>query len=593
MKRKIALGPWFVPAFQALRAMRGLRGTSMDPFVIPYVLHRLPAFWPIRRGSIPSGFRPNARRSAEVRIHPVRRRSSAMHRQSVRIDRDAAQRRNLRAGNPLAAPHHKVDAWPLITLRPRFGMPMIIERRTRNSPTDVALLNPRWSGGDTWSSDESVRSRCAKVAAALYAVIGLVIGAFFSLFSVAGGFASAAFAADPSRRPGRSRSAWERWRSCSSRFSTPRSDLSARSSRRGCTTWPWVSWAASRSIWNSQKNVRRLLRLLAIVLTMLAVAVAILAAVIWGPPLFSGALFLLVPGPPTGRVPEHVSDYEPLHQGHVDIATGLYIREDEDIVLGKGPRHSSGAARTSGRPRLETVRDRHDAQRRMVFDWRSSALRVGRAHSRRRVADPFQSLDAGPLLRERRLWSHRDADGYDGALLGWTGVGWRVRLRDSTVLSFKGCGPDVNTTCSLLAISNADGKRVSFTRDQRGLVKQVNSGSERIRIELRRAAPDCESVRHRSAQGRVRVQLEGTPKWSRPTECRKYAYGAADELLNVNEPGREVVNRFDAEGRLIHQTVRQPNRPDYRESFVHGEGQDGGRNKRDRRGRCDHTIPFR
>ena len=32
MKRKIALGPWFVPAFRALRAMRGLRGTSMDPF---------------------------------------------------------------------------------------------------------------------------------------------------------------------------------------------------------------------------------------------------------------------------------------------------------------------------------------------------------------------------------------------------------------------------------------------------------------------------------------------------------------------------------------------------------------------------------
>src|SRR5690348_15912845 len=32
MKRKIALGPWFVPAFQVLRAMRGLRGTPMDPF---------------------------------------------------------------------------------------------------------------------------------------------------------------------------------------------------------------------------------------------------------------------------------------------------------------------------------------------------------------------------------------------------------------------------------------------------------------------------------------------------------------------------------------------------------------------------------
>jgi indolepyruvate ferredoxin oxidoreductase len=32
LKRKIALGPWFVPAFRVLRAMRRLRGTPMDPF---------------------------------------------------------------------------------------------------------------------------------------------------------------------------------------------------------------------------------------------------------------------------------------------------------------------------------------------------------------------------------------------------------------------------------------------------------------------------------------------------------------------------------------------------------------------------------
>jgi indolepyruvate ferredoxin oxidoreductase len=32
MKRKIALGPWFVPAFRVLRAMHGVRGTWMDPF---------------------------------------------------------------------------------------------------------------------------------------------------------------------------------------------------------------------------------------------------------------------------------------------------------------------------------------------------------------------------------------------------------------------------------------------------------------------------------------------------------------------------------------------------------------------------------
>jgi indolepyruvate ferredoxin oxidoreductase len=32
LKRKIALGPWFVPAFRVLRAMHSLRGTPMDPF---------------------------------------------------------------------------------------------------------------------------------------------------------------------------------------------------------------------------------------------------------------------------------------------------------------------------------------------------------------------------------------------------------------------------------------------------------------------------------------------------------------------------------------------------------------------------------
>jgi hypothetical protein len=31
-------------------------------------------------------------------------------------------------------PGHRVEPWPLITLRPRYGMPMTIERRR---PTDI------------------------------------------------------------------------------------------------------------------------------------------------------------------------------------------------------------------------------------------------------------------------------------------------------------------------------------------------------------------------------------------------------------------------------------------------------------------------
>jgi indolepyruvate ferredoxin oxidoreductase len=32
MQQKISLGPWFTPGLQALRAMKGLRGTPLDPF---------------------------------------------------------------------------------------------------------------------------------------------------------------------------------------------------------------------------------------------------------------------------------------------------------------------------------------------------------------------------------------------------------------------------------------------------------------------------------------------------------------------------------------------------------------------------------
>lgn len=42
---------------------------------------------------------------------------------------------------------------------------------------------------------------CARIAAVVYAALGLVIGAILALVSLSGGFATAAFAAAPSFRP--------------------------------------------------------------------------------------------------------------------------------------------------------------------------------------------------------------------------------------------------------------------------------------------------------------------------------------------------------------------------------------------------------
>jgi cytochrome P450 len=101
-------------------------------FVVPYVLHRLPAFW-----QDPDAFDPE-------RFAPER---SVDRPKFVYVPFGAGPRQCI--GNHFAlieaqlivatlaqcyrlslVPRHRVEAWPLITLRPRFGMPMLIERRT-------------------------------------------------------------------------------------------------------------------------------------------------------------------------------------------------------------------------------------------------------------------------------------------------------------------------------------------------------------------------------------------------------------------------------------------------------------------------------
>jgi cytochrome P450 len=101
-------------------------------FVVPYVLHRLPAFWKDPDAFDPDRFSPE--RSAD-RPKFVYLPFGAGPRQCIGnhfalieaqlIVATLAQRYRLQL-----APRHSVEPWALITLRPRFGMPMIIEART-------------------------------------------------------------------------------------------------------------------------------------------------------------------------------------------------------------------------------------------------------------------------------------------------------------------------------------------------------------------------------------------------------------------------------------------------------------------------------
>jgi cytochrome P450 len=103
-------------------------------FVIPYVLHRLPAFWQNADTFDPDRF--SARRIAALPKF-VYLPFGAGPRQCIG-NQFALIEAHLVVGTLAQryrfhlVPGHRVEPWPLITLRPRFGMPMIIERRTNH-----------------------------------------------------------------------------------------------------------------------------------------------------------------------------------------------------------------------------------------------------------------------------------------------------------------------------------------------------------------------------------------------------------------------------------------------------------------------------
>jgi cytochrome P450 len=101
-------------------------------FVVPYVLHRLPAFWENPEAFDPQRFSPEriAERPKFIYLPFGAGPRQCIGNQFALIEAQLvvatiAQRYRLHL-----VPGHTVDPCPLITLRPRFGMPMIVERRT-------------------------------------------------------------------------------------------------------------------------------------------------------------------------------------------------------------------------------------------------------------------------------------------------------------------------------------------------------------------------------------------------------------------------------------------------------------------------------
>ncbi len=111
-------------------------------FIIPYVLHRLPGAWADPEAFDPDRFLPEATAARPKFVYlpfgAGPRQCIGSHFALIEaqlVIATLAQRYRLRL-----VPGHRVEPWPLITLRPRFGMPMTIERRPPWHPPAVAAV---------------------------------------------------------------------------------------------------------------------------------------------------------------------------------------------------------------------------------------------------------------------------------------------------------------------------------------------------------------------------------------------------------------------------------------------------------------------
>ena len=114
-------------------------------FVMPYVLHRLPAFWDDPDAFDPERFTPerNATRSKYVYLPFGAGPRQCIGNHFALIEAQLVLATLAQSYRLQLVPGHRVEPWPLITLRPRFGMPMIIERRSpRRPPASASVRSP-------------------------------------------------------------------------------------------------------------------------------------------------------------------------------------------------------------------------------------------------------------------------------------------------------------------------------------------------------------------------------------------------------------------------------------------------------------------
>jgi YD repeat-containing protein len=293
-------------------------------------------------------------------------------------------------------------------------------------------------------------------------------------------------------------------------------------------------------------GLRRLL------IAILACCIAGLTAVLAGP-LSSGAMLLLLAGDRAPMEHDLPDSYEARHKGHIDLSTGHYVREDEDLVV-------------RGTPAL-ILRRAYLSEYRVSKEFGVGAMNGGewyligdsaRFQSASLIRGTDSRVDFTRISPGTSFWNamyeHQGTVGdWQGARLGWTGTNWALRKRDSTLAVFQGCGSV--GSCSILEARDADGHVVTYRRDDRGRLARMEAGRRWIAFDydsMNRITRAYDSTPHE-----VRYEYDAAGRLSRVVghdgAVRRYTYTPRDQMATIVEPGTDIENIYDAAGLCIRQ----------------------------------------
>ena len=278
---------------------------------------------------------------------------------------------------------------------------------------------------------------------------------------------------------------------------------------------------------------------------------------IFGGPFFSGALFLLLPVATSAEAIGLPSDYEPLHKGGIDLPTGLYTRENEDLVVAGAPALILRRTYLSGyRVQKEFgIGTTHSGEEYLIgdgerFQWASLILASGARINFRRVS-------MGSSVRNAMFVHDETPTDWQGAQLGWTGLSWALRKRDGSLFLYQACGPA--TKCGIIFTRDAAGQTTHYLRDAAGRLKTMRTGDRWIALEY-----DAQSRVARattSTNQEVRYEYDARGRLERVTGAggtlRRYTYTDLDELETIEEPGTSIEQAWE-NGRCARQTNRYP-----------------------------------